>query len=414
MKNPKPFRQTSHDATGLYLSEMGRETLMTAADEAEAGRKLYAGREAVEGALAGSTHALRRLLIIGSRVRRRVVAIDDVCDGDGEDGYELELAERDFLAGIRKVRACIRDGRGVDLDVLRSLRLSAATRAGVVAHLRRRLVRHPSDELRATVAAVLAGERLTQAGRDELVRHNLRLVVMFAKKRLGRGLSFLDLVQEGNIGIIKAAEKFDYRRGYKFATYACWWIRQSIDRAIHDLGTTIRVPVHMAEKIAGVRRARARIESTTGKAATPEEIARDSCVELYAVLQVLDLERRQNTVSLHIPVGEDGTDEMGDFIAGGEHTQDEGISARESETGVRAVLKALTPREREVIERRFGIDRKGEETLEGIGVDFQVSRERIRQIEEVALRKLRHPNRSAAVNELGSAYGIERASRKVG
>ena len=414
MKDLKPFRQTAHDSTGLYLAEMARAPLMSPADEQEAGRKLYAGREAVENALASSRHAMRRLLIIGSRVRRQAVSIDDVCDGADEDGFEPELAEKAFLTGLRTVSRCLREGRGVDPAFFRTLRISASTRADVIAHLRRRLTRHPSDELRATVAAVLAGERLTQAGRDTLIRHNLRLVVMFAKKRLGRGLSFLDLVQEGNLGLIKAAEKFDYRRGYKFSTYACWWLRQSIDRAIHDLGTTIRVPVHMAEKISSVRRARARIESTTGKAATPEEIARDSCVELYAVLQVLDLERRQNTVSLHTPVGEDGTDEMGDFIAGSEPTQDEGVSTHESETGIRALIGILSPREREVIERRFGIDRKGEETLEGIGVDFQVSRERIRQIEDVALRKLRHPNRSAAVNELGSAYGIERASRRAG
>jgi len=285
-------------------------------------------------------------------------------------------------------------------------RLKSATDAGIKRELRRKIddarsevrmieagMAAPAQELSNVACSIIKGEMDASRAKRDLIEANLRLVVSIAKKYTNRGLQFLDLIQEGNIGLMKAVDKFEYERGYKFSTYATWWIRQAITRAIADQARTIRIPVHMIETINKLVRTARTLVQELGREPTPDEIAVRMDVPAQKVRKVLKI--AQEPISLETPIGEDEDSHLGDFIKDKKSPSPvEAVVKNNLKSQTGTVLKTLTPREEKVLKMRFGVDDGGEHTLEEVGQSFAVTRERIRQIESKALRKLRQPARS--------------------
>ena len=430
-----PFGSRGEDPVRLYLKEIGRVPLLTAKQEVEIGRRIEVGQIALRRALAGIPLAVRALGEVGDRLRRGDIGADEVivlAEGGELDAREIRPVLRAF-ARIRRIeRKLERLGPG---SRTRRAKVAAAlleavqkTVAGmplkpalideIVGRIRRhaervhalaaQTARHgtasgrrelaaleaevglPRRPLAMLLAEIEAHDRTVRQAKRELMEANLRLVVSVAKRYLGSELTLLDLVQEGNIGLMKAVDRFQYRRGFKFSTYATWWIRQAITRAIADHSRTIRIPVHMVETLNRISRFNRTMVNELGREPTPEELARRTGVPAKKVRLILESSRKP--LSLETPIGEDS--ELGDFLEDkSAESPNESLLNRDLAVQVEKALSMLSPKEKEILRLRFGIGEDGEHTLEEVGQRFDVTRERIRQIEAKALRKLRHPLR---------------------
>jgi RNA polymerase primary sigma factor len=403
--SPAPEMPADEDSIRAYYRKLGRVALLTREGEVALARRIEQAEGHIVRALVASSIAVRELASVGEELREGKLRARDVTRNPADEEDE-ENARRRLLelfapvelldrAHQRRERS-LATRRTAGCAALEEMRLTRSVLTRVVARIRRVGQAVPlAAEARATQAtltAVQCGERDADRAKGELIEANLRLVVAIARKHSGQGLQLPDLIQEGNIGLMRAVDKFDYKRGFKFSTYATWWIRQSITRAIADQGRTIRTPVHMVETGNRLASARSRLAQLQGREPTLEELADE--VGLPLAKTQMALMARREPVSLETPAGEDGSARLVDFVADndGSDALDTLLQKRFIE-GTRDLLATLTAREAQVLRMRFGLDGGTERTLAEIGASFALTRERIRQIETQALRKLRLPTR---------------------
>jgi len=435
----RPSASPAEDPVRLYLKEIGKVSLLKAEEEVSIGQRIEVGQIALRRALGRVPFATAKLLALVDRVRHEEIALDDVILLP-EGGEPTPTEIRSSLAAFARIRRLEREierlqqalgdkrrskttranynkwiaqNRASIQSVLENLPLKPALADQLVADLRQ-LAKRMNSALRSraelrqleqtagvgrkallsSLSEIEEYDRVVRQAKKELMEANLRLVVSVAKRYLGSELSLLDLVQEGNIGLMKAVDRFQYRRGFKFSTYATWWIRQAITRAIADHSRTIRIPVHMVETLNRISRVNRSLVNEMGREPTPEELAQRTGVPARKVRLILESSRKP--LSLETPIGDDS--ELGDFLEDkAAESPNDSLITQDLTTQVERALSTLSAKEKEILRLRFGIGEAGEHTLEEVGRRFSVTRERIRQIETKALRKLRHPLRGRAL-----------------
>ncbi|HUT07846.1 MAG TPA: RNA polymerase sigma factor RpoD, partial [Candidatus Latescibacteria bacterium] len=451
--SPHGLERTT-DPVKLYLREMGNISLLTREREIAIAREIERGEKSIIKALSKTRLVLNEVLALEERIKENPFTIQEMFDLSNDDIAEgrLEEKKKQILSKIKKIKelsqkldrlpktkkATVSRGRYIVVisSCIRDLNIRPARRERIIDDLCKRFKRvndlkDQKDELavaiskkrkdspalkqklqevnrelrkqtaeigldpealRKSVRSITAGRKISDQAKKELVAANLRLVISIAKKYSNRGLQFLDLIQEGNMGLMKAVDKFEYRRGYKFSTYATWWIRQAITRAIADQARTIRIPVHMIEAINKLTRVSRALVQEVGREPASEEIAKKMDLPVSKVRKIIKV--AQQPLSLETPIGEEEDSHLGDFIEDKliPSPPDTVIHINLKEQ-IEEALKSLTEREGRVLKMRFGLGDGNEHTLEEVGQQFKVTRERIRQIEAKALRKLKHPSR---------------------